>query len=337
MTSTARSSRAPARRPVARGAARPKESGWQQANNLFWEFMPFSAEAIEKALTILTIMAIVGGLAVAAVVAGIPKAVGTELGHMAGRAGFKVKRIDVKGLKRMNSFTVYTVALNQRSTAMPLVDVDQVRRQLMQHSWIEDARISRRWPDTLVVDIVERKPAAVWQFNKRLMLIDRTGVALERVDPRAIPDVLLIIGPKANAQAQTLFQLLDIAPGVRPRLADASWVGNRRWDFRFTTGEVLALPEGDANAATALAHFARIEARDRLLGRGFVRFDMRDPTKLVVRLQRAPDKADTPPKAAPEETADDAPEDAPEKPASGDASKPTKSAKSNKPPVDAKQ
>lgn len=335
MTPPARSSRAPARRPVARGAARPKESGWQQANNLFWEFMPFSAEAIERALTILTIIAIVGGLAVAAVVAGIPKAVGTELGHMAGRAGFKVKRIDVKGLKRMNSFTVYTVALDQRSTAMPLVDVEKVRRQLLRHSWIDDARISRRWPDTLVVDIVERKPAAVWQFNKRLALIDGTGVILERVDPRAMPDLLLIIGPRANARAETLFQLLELAPSVKSRLAHVTWVGNRRWDFQFKTGEVLALPEGDANAATALAHFSRIEARDRLLGRGFVRFDMRDPTKLVVRLQRAADaKADAPDDKAPPA---DAAEDAPEETASGETSKPTKSAKPTKPAVDAKQ
>ncbi len=293
MTSAPRSSRAPARRPAARGAPRAKPGWWRQTNELFWEIMPFSAEAIERALTILTILAIVGGLVVTAVVAGIPQAVGTELGQMAGRAGFKVKRVDVKGLDRMDSLTVYAVALDQRSIAMPLVDVEKIRGQLLQYGWIGDARISRRWPDTLVVDIVERKPEAVWQFNKRLMLIDGTGVILEMVDPQAIPDLPLIIGPNANQRVETLFQLLDLAPGVKPHLAGATWVGNRRWDLRFDTGEILALPEGDGFAAKAMQHFARLEAKERLLGRGFIRFDMRDPTKLVVRLQRSPDASRT--------------------------------------------
>lgn len=327
MTTSPRPSRAPARRPVARGPSRPKLGWWRQTNDLFWEIMPFSAEAIERALTILTIFAIVGGLAAAAIVAGIPNAVGTEMGQMAGRAGFKVKRVDVKGLNRMDSLTVYAVALDQRSIAMPLVDVEKIRGQLLQYGWIGDARISRRWPDTLVVDIVERKPEAVWQFNKRLMLIDGTGVILEMVDPRAIPDLPLIIGPNANQRVETLFQLLDLAPGVKPHLAGATWVGNRRWDLRFDSGEILALPEGDGNAATALRHFARIEAKERLLGRGFIRFDMRDPAKLVVRLQRSPDAG-----AASRETpAEPAAETKDEAPPSTDS----KTTKAAKPTVDA--
>src|SRR3546814_7790920 len=45
----------------------------------------------------------------------------------------------------------------------------------------QDARVSRRLPDTLVVDIVERTPAAIWQHNGRLSLIDKKGVVLEPV------------------------------------------------------------------------------------------------------------------------------------------------------------
>lgn len=285
MTSNPRPSRAPTRRPVTRGAARKGPSLWQQANDIFWKIVPFKVETIERALTILTICAITGGLMAASVYAGIPQMVGNELGQMAGRAGFKVKRVDVKGLNRMDSLTVYAVALDQRSIAMPLVDLEKVRSQLLQYGWIGDARISRRWPDTLVVDIIERKPAGVWQNNQKLVLIDATGVILERVDPSAIPDLPIIIGPNANQRVAELFSLLDTVPALKPNFDGATWVGNRRWDIRFESGEVLSLPEGEGYAAKALKHFARIDGSERLLGRGFVRFDMRDPTKFVVRLR----------------------------------------------------
>ena len=286
MKGSTKVTRGPVKRAVTRnGVRKPKtrRAIWMEK---FWKYVPIKAETIERARTGATIVLIAGTIVTASVYAGVPQFVGTEMGQVAGRAGFKVKRVEVKGLDRMDSLTVYAVALDQHSMAMPLVDLDKVRGQLLQYGWIEDARISRRWPDTLVVDIVERKPAAIWQNNQKLSLIDGTGVELERVDPNAIPDLPLVIGPNANRQIEDLHDLLATVPALKPMLAGASWVGNRRWDLRFESGEVLALPEGQDIASNALKRFARLDGTQRLLGRGFVRFDMRDPSKFVVRLKR---------------------------------------------------
>jgi len=279
-------SRSAERRPIARPAPRKVKSRWERWNEIFWSYVPLKAETIERVLTLLTGTAIVSTLLAIAVYAGIPQFVGTEIGQVVGRAGFHVKRVEVKGLDRMDNLTVYAVALDQKSIAMPLVDIDKVRDQLLQYGWIGDARISRRWPDTLAVDIVERKPRAIWQNNQQLVLIDGTGVILEMIDPRAIPDLPIVIGPNANQQVERLYTLLDSVPALKRSFAGASWVGNRRWDIRFKTGETLALPEGEDFAANALKRFAQIDGTERLLGRNFLRFDMRDPTKFIVRLKR---------------------------------------------------
>jgi len=77
---------------------------------------------------------------------------------------------------------------------------------------------------------------------------------------------------------------MENAPALKPMLAGATWVGNRRWDLRFQSGETLSLPEGDKPSATALVNFARMDGVNRLLGRGIVKFDMRDPDRFVLRL-----------------------------------------------------
>ena len=46
---------------------------------------------------------------------------------------------------------------------MPLVDLGDTRERLLEFGWIHEARVSRRLPDTLVIDIIERQPAAIWQ------------------------------------------------------------------------------------------------------------------------------------------------------------------------------
>jgi cell division protein FtsQ len=77
-------------------------------------------------------------------------------------------------------------------------------------------------------------------------------------------------------------------PTLRPQLASASWVGGRRWDLNVQSGETIALPEGEETAKAALVKFARLDKESGLLGRGIVRFDLRVPDKMIVRLPRAP-------------------------------------------------
>ncbi|MBA3676970.1 MAG: FtsQ-type POTRA domain-containing protein [Sphingosinicella sp.] len=218
----------------------------------------------------------------------VPQMVGTAVGESIGEAGFAVKRVEIKGLDRMQRLPVYAVVLDQDSMAMPLVDLDETRDRLLRFGWIKEARVSRRLPDTLVVDIVERQPTAIWQHEQKLTLIDNEGVMLEQVKLEAMPDLPLVIGRAANRQAGRLALLIDAAPALKPMLAGATWVGGRRWDLRFQSGEVLALPEGQIAAQKALVHFARMDQAAQLLGRGLVRFDMRVPGKFIVRVSREP-------------------------------------------------
>ncbi len=217
----------------------------------------------------------------------LPAMAGTAIGESIGDAGFAMKRVEIKGAQRVSRLDIYNVAFDQPSMALPLVDLEATRDRLMQFGWIKEARISRRWPDTLVVDVVERRPMAIWQNNQQLNLIDGEGVVLEPVKLESMPDLPLVIGPAANRHVTALTALLEGAPHLRPQISGATWVGGRRWDIRFQTGETLTLPEG-AEASRAIVRFARMDQQTQLLGRGFVRFDMRDSRRMVVRVSREP-------------------------------------------------
>jgi cell division protein FtsQ len=222
--------------------------------------------------------------AVVLVALDVPARAMTGLGEAIGRAGFTVKRVDVVGIRHMDSAPVYRIALDQQSMAMPLVDVSDIRARLLRFGWVKDARVSRRFPDTLVVDIVERTPAALWQSNGQLALIDSDGTVIDRVPVDKMPDLPLLIGPGANVRERDLNALLQAAPTLKPQLVSATWVGGRRWDLAFQTGETVALPEGQQEARRALSRFADLDKSTGLLGRGLVRFDLRLPDKMIVRL-----------------------------------------------------
>ena len=286
--------KAPPRRPSR--APKRRRSVKQSRLNMVINALPISPAQLQRVANWTIGIGLAGVLVLGAEVTGVTAKIHEEWAQAVGRAGFQVKKVEVVGADRIDRLKVYDIALAQKDRSMAAVELDDVRRDLMQYGWIKDARVSRRLPDTLVVDIVERTPAAIWQNDGRLSLIDDSGVVLEPVTVATMPDLPLVIGPNANRRAQDLDALLAEASSLKELLAGATWVGNRRWDLRFRSGETLSLPEGDAEAKAALAKFAHMDGANRLLGRGILRFDMRDPSRFVLRMphegQVAPSKID---------------------------------------------
>ena len=216
--------------------------------------------------------------------AGVPTMAAVQLARLAGDAGFEVRRVEVRGVERMNELKVYEKVLAERDRAMPLVDLQRLREELLQLSWVEDARVSRQLPDTLVVDIVERSPRAVLKKPGRYVLIDAKGHELEPVKADRAKTMLTLAGPGAGRQIATLDRLLEAAPALKPQVREAEWVGNRRWNLTFRTGQVLALPQGDKESASALVAFAKLDGVNRLLGGQVAYFDMRAPDRIYLRV-----------------------------------------------------
>lgn len=280
MATTAR--KAPAKRKAKAATSRRKvrQISWLDR---FLRTLPFSEEDIQRAVTWIVVAALAVLALAAAQWFGLTSAAYQQYAQLAAKAGFQVQRVEVTGMERVDQLKVYELVLAEKDRAMPLVDIDQVRAELLEYGWIKEARVSRRLPDTLAVEIVERKPAAVWQRDGKYSLIDAEGIVLQNVKAEEVGELPLLNGTDANRHAVALNELLDNATALKAQVVGASWIGNRRWDLRFKTGETLALPEGEKAAAEALLNFARMDGIHRLLGRDLIHFDLRDPERAYFR------------------------------------------------------
>lgn len=275
------------RRPAAKRKA-AKSSPRQKVRQISWvdklmRTLPFSEEEVQRVITWIILAALTVLAFAAAQYAGLTSAAYQQYAALAAKAGFQVQRVEVTGMERVDQVKVYQLVLAEKDRAMPLVDIEKVRADLLQYGWIKDARVARRLPDTLAVEIIERKPTAIWQRDGKYSLIDADGIVLQNIGPGEGGDLPTLNGNDANRQTVALSALLDQASALKSQVSGATWVGNRRWDLQFQTGETLALPEGEAAAAKALLNFARMDGVHRLLGRDLIHFDLRDPDRAYFR------------------------------------------------------
>ncbi|RRQ51935.1 cell division protein FtsQ/DivIB [Sphingorhabdus wooponensis] len=274
--------KAPAKRKAKSPSPRQKvlQSSWV---DMLIRALPLSEQDVQRIITWIILAAFTLLAFVAAQYAGLTAAAYQQYAALAAKAGFEVQRVEVTGMERVDQLKVYQLVLAEKDRAMPLVDIDKVRADLLQYGWIKDARVSRQLPNTLAVEIIERKPAAIWQRNGKYSLIDANGIVLANVRAGEGGDLPTLNGIEANTHIVALNALLDNASALKSQVSGATWIGNRRWDLQFQTGETLALPEGEAEAAKALLNFARLDGVHRLLGRDLIHFDLRDPNRAYFR------------------------------------------------------
>lgn len=94
---------------------------------------------------------------------------------------FALAGIDVRGTEKLDQEQIVALlspALEQNVFRIPLEAVEQ---RLIEQPWIERAEVSRRLPNRIAVEVVERSPAAVVELGG-LYLAQRDGRVFKRAD-----------------------------------------------------------------------------------------------------------------------------------------------------------
>lgn len=87
--------------------------------------------------------------------------------------------VTIEGLRYGSRTKVLRVFSADFGRSIFMTPLDERRRRLLNVDWVEDASISRIWPDRLDVHIRERTPIAFVLLRSGVQLIDSQGVMLE--------------------------------------------------------------------------------------------------------------------------------------------------------------
>ncbi|MFH1157692.1 MAG: cell division protein FtsQ/DivIB [Pseudomonadota bacterium] len=204
----------------------------------------------------------------------------TEILTRTADAGFRVKDILVAGRAQIPAEELLTRLSIRKDMPVFGINISEARQSLAALPWVRDVSISRRLPDTIIVELKERVPVALWQYRKKISVIDRDGVLLASDDLNAWEHLPLIVGEDAPKHVNELLGLLNAEPEIAGALVSAVRRGGRRWDLHLKNGLSVKLPEQDEGLA--LRRLALLVEQGNILDRSIERIDLRQPEKIVV-------------------------------------------------------
>jgi cell division protein FtsQ len=216
-----------------------------------------------------------------------------RLGVATGVAGLRVRNIVVEGRANTPEPLLRAAIGASKGDAILGFSVEQARTRIEGLTWVESATVERRLPDTLVIQLAERRPFAIWQNQGKFVLVDRAGLIVANQDVAQFRALPLIVGLGAPAAAAPLLDALTARPGLGARVTAAVRVAERRWNLHMKSGTDVLLPEGAEVAA--LEKLDKLQQDQALLDRPLAVIDMRLPDKLVVRPMASDGRSDANP------------------------------------------
>ena len=210
-----------------------------------------------------TFLAALSGAAWLTWQAGVPqRAAASAVRSLVGvsvNAGFVVRDIFVVGRDSTPKATLLQALAVSSGTPILAIDLEAARARIQALPWVRQASVRRVLPATIVVEIVERRPLALWQHDRKFALIDEEGQIILRGDDVArFSELMVVVGEDAAPHATALVRMLATEPELMRRVKAAVRVGGRRWNVHLVHGIDVKLPEQDPEAAwRRLAEYQR--------------------------------------------------------------------------------
>jgi cell division protein FtsQ len=197
--------------------------------------------------------------------------------------GLGIGKVSVSGNNHVTEAQVTDALGVKRGVSIFAFDTAAARDRLLQNGWVREARVMRFLPTTLVVEIEERSPFAIWREGGDSVVIDAAGRPLAEVQPVAFPSLPVVSGPGAASPAKEIVDMVRSFPELALRVRDIERVAGRRWDLLLDTGLRAKLPAGYPK--TALADLSEIAARNPAALYEISEIDLRVDSQFTLRLK----------------------------------------------------
>jgi cell division protein FtsQ len=206
---------------------------------------------------------------------------GTALASAMSNSGFKVNNLVINGAESLDTDHVKASLAPLLQKSIFNVDADNARERISGIQWVKSSTVRKVYPDTLVVDVVERVPVALWKSDGDLYLISRDGFAIAKAEAHHM-HLPQVVGDGANDVASEFLAVIDRYPQLVRRANAYVRVGSRRWNLVLDNGVTILLPSDEWRGS--LNQLVDLQESRRILERDLEQIDMRLSDRLVFRL-----------------------------------------------------
>lgn len=187
-------------------------------------------------------------------------------------------------------FTIKTVIINGSVNS----DENQIRKSVIKYkanliepnslkikdsvesnAWVKRASVKKIFPSTLLIEIIENDPFAIYLEEGKSYLIDIDGSIITQINLDNHQEKLLFVRGKSSSMfLETIIKDLSIGfPSLIKNLDELEFVEERRWNLKLKNNLLIKLP--DENIQKSLSNLKSLFENQKVMESNIIEIDMR--------------------------------------------------------------
>ncbi len=205
--------------------------------------------------------------------------------------GLAIENVIVDGNKRTSYNDLVTALALKDNENILEVDIATLQNKISSLLWVKECTIKRTFfPNNILINIIERKVDAIWQFNNKYYPVDSNGNVLEIENYTPDEPLIILTGDNAPEHLSQLVNVLNTDIELKSRVKAAMYISNRRWNLildNVQNGITIKLPE--KNFDIAYKKIANLNKSKGIFKRKLTSLDIRYNDKIIVDINKSVD------------------------------------------------
>ncbi len=198
-----------------------------------------------------------------------------------------INRIVVKGAQGSLKKEIIMLIENGATEEFSALKARSLREKIRKIKKVKKAVVKFSADGLVIVNVVERKEAAVFLNNSLYEVLDSKGVILSvNNDYEGLSSFPLIVGKSGSKKITGLLSLANEIGSYKSEVLYYKWVGERRWDIHMKNNLVFKLPENNLSRGVELMLTFLNESNQHLTS--IVSVDLRNLDKPIVKFREVP-------------------------------------------------
>jgi cell division protein FtsQ len=155
--------------------------------------------------------------------------------------GFSISKINVISEGRISEDDIRKTLDFKNGDYLFDVEINETQKKIEALPWVKRVLVRRLWPNQVVIQIVERQPFALWQYEGRVKVIDVLGEVIEGASVNENSNLNLFVGKDAAINAANINKIILDFPSIADRVDSFVYVSEKRWDIVMNGGNTRVL------------------------------------------------------------------------------------------------
>ena len=196
---------------------------------------------------------------------------------------FEVKDIRINGTEKTNPDELRQI-LTPNLNNLISFDKDHAKSLLEQVGWVKRANIKKIYPNTLIINIIETDPFAIYYDNQNNYLIDIDGqIISSNPDIDVYKNLLIVRGEGAKTKLNEIIKEINIYfPDVRNQINELELIEKRRWNLFLSGNLLIKLPDTDVKES--LNNLKKLFEDKQVLESNIIEVDLRIKGRAVIKV-----------------------------------------------------